>query len=59
MEHDQRIKEFFASLDAHAQFRAVHAAAPLSSTRGHGTHTLAAIWKDYLVELLAESEPKH
>ena len=30
---------------------------PLSDrTRGHGTHTLAAIWKDYLVELLAETE---
>jgi homoserine O-acetyltransferase len=27
-------------------------------TRGHGTHTQAAIWKDYLVKLLAESEPK-
>ena len=27
-------------------------------TRGHGTHTAAKIWKDYLVELLKESEPK-
>jgi len=26
-------------------------------TRGHGTHTLPAIWQDYLVELLQESEP--
>jgi homoserine O-acetyltransferase/O-succinyltransferase len=26
-------------------------------TRGHGTHTLPAIWKQYLAELLAESEP--
>jgi homoserine O-acetyltransferase len=26
-------------------------------TRGHGTHTLAAIWKEYLAELLAESGP--
>jgi len=26
-------------------------------TRGHGTHSMAAVWKDYLVELLAESEP--
>jgi homoserine O-acetyltransferase len=25
-------------------------------TRGHGTHTLAAVWKDYLTELLAETE---
>jgi len=29
---------------------------PLSEkTRGHGTHTLAAVWKQYLVELLSES----
>jgi homoserine O-acetyltransferase/O-succinyltransferase len=27
-------------------------------TRGHGSHTLAALWKDELVRLLAESEPK-
>jgi len=26
-------------------------------TRGHGTHTLAAVWKDQLVRLLRESEP--
>jgi homoserine O-acetyltransferase len=25
-------------------------------TRGHGTHTLAAIWKQYLAELLEESK---
>jgi len=25
-------------------------------TRGHGTHTLAAVWKNYLAELLQESE---
>jgi homoserine O-acetyltransferase len=32
---------------------------PLSEkTAGHGTHTLAAVWKDYLVELLKISE-KH
>jgi homoserine O-acetyltransferase len=28
------------------------------ATRGHGTHTLASVWKQYLVQLLAESEPK-
>ena len=28
------------------------------ATRGHGTHTQAAVWKDYLVELLQSSEPK-
>jgi len=26
-------------------------------TRGHGTHTRAVVWKKYLLELLAESEP--
>jgi homoserine O-acetyltransferase len=26
-------------------------------TRGHGTHTRAMVWKQYLLELLAESEP--
>jgi homoserine O-acetyltransferase len=26
-------------------------------TRGHGTHTLAAVWKDHLVRLLADTEP--
>jgi homoserine O-acetyltransferase len=29
------------------------------ATRGHGTHTVAAIWKDYLIELLKESKPTH
>ena len=29
---------------------------PLSpETRGHGTHTVAAVWKQYLEELLASS----
>jgi len=29
---------------------------PLSSdTRGHGTHTIATVWKQYLEELLASS----
>ena len=27
-------------------------------TRGHGTHTLAAIWKNYLAELLKESDSR-
>jgi homoserine O-acetyltransferase len=31
---------------------------PLSDkTRGHGSHTIAALWKDQLVQLLAETEP--
>lgn len=29
------------------------------ATRGHGTHTMAAIWEHYLLELLDESEPKN
>ena len=32
---------------------------PLSDkTRGHGSHTIAALWKDQLSSLLQESEPK-
>ena len=39
----------------HAKFVLI----PISGeTRGHGTHTRAAVWKPYLVELLTESEPK-
>ena len=31
---------------------------PISdATRGHGTHTQAAVWKNYLVDLMRESEP--
>jgi homoserine O-acetyltransferase len=29
------------------------------ATRGHGTHTQAAIWKSYLIELMQRSEPKN
>ena len=33
---------------------------PISDkTRGHGTHTMAAIWQNYLIQLLNESAPKH
>ena len=28
------------------------------ATRGHGTHTQAAVWKDELIRFLAETEPK-
>ena len=28
-------------------------------TRGHGSHTIAALWKDQLVQLLKETEPSH
>ena len=32
---------------------------PISdATRGHGTHTAAAVWKDYLIEFLRATEPK-
>jgi homoserine O-acetyltransferase len=32
---------------------------PISEeTRGHGTHSIPAIWGEYLKQLLAESEPK-
>jgi homoserine O-acetyltransferase len=32
---------------------------PISdATRGHGTHTAAAVWKDYLAEFLRQTEPK-
>ncbi len=27
-------------------------------TRGHGTHTVASIWKDFLLDLLQESKPR-
>jgi homoserine O-acetyltransferase/O-succinyltransferase len=27
-------------------------------TRGHGTHTVAAVWKNYLAEFMRETEPK-
>ena len=32
---------------------------PISDqTRGHGTHTAAAVWKNYLAEFMRETEPK-
>jgi homoserine O-acetyltransferase len=32
---------------------------PISdATRGHGTHTVAAVWKGYLAEFMRETEPK-
>ncbi|HEX4005062.1 MAG TPA: alpha/beta fold hydrolase [Acidobacteriaceae bacterium] len=39
----------------HARFILI----PISdATRGHGTHTMAAVWKDYLIQFLAETEKK-
>jgi homoserine O-acetyltransferase len=47
-----------AEKQVHEMPRAKFVLLPISdATRGHGTHTVAAIWKDYLVELLKESEP--
>jgi homoserine O-acetyltransferase len=32
---------------------------PISSqTRGHGTHTVAAVWQNYLAEFMRQTEPK-
>ena len=32
---------------------------PISdATRGHGTHTVAAVWKDYLAEFMRATAPK-
>jgi homoserine O-acetyltransferase/O-succinyltransferase len=39
----------------HAKFILI----PVSdATRGHGTHTVAAVWKQYLIDFLAQSEKK-
>jgi homoserine O-acetyltransferase len=39
----------------HAKFILI----PISDeTRGHGTHTVAAVWKDYLIAFLKETEKK-
>lgn len=29
------------------------------ATHGDGTHTWAAVWKDYLAEFMRNTEPKH
>jgi len=47
------IAERYAPKLAHGKFVLI----PISdATRGHGTHTQAAVWKDYLVELLKEAQ---
>jgi homoserine O-acetyltransferase len=49
------IAEKYAPKLAHGRFVLI----PISdATRGHGTHTEAAVWKQYLVELLAQSARK-
>ena len=48
------IAETLAKKMPHCRFVLI----PISdATRGHGTHTVAAVWKDYLLQLLRESEP--
>jgi homoserine O-acetyltransferase len=40
---------------SHAKFILI----PISdATRGHGTHTVASVWKDYLIEFLRQTEKK-
>jgi homoserine O-acetyltransferase len=52
---DLGIAETLTKQMPHAQFILI----PISdATRGHGTHTMAALWKDHLVELLKQSESK-
>lgn len=49
------IAEAMAKRMPHAKFVLI----PTSDqTRGHGTHTAAALWKDDLVQLLHDSEPR-
>ncbi|HUX28948.1 MAG TPA: alpha/beta fold hydrolase [Terracidiphilus sp.] len=48
------IAEKMVNLMPHARFILL----PISdATRGHGTHTVAAVWKDYLAEFMRASEP--
>jgi homoserine O-acetyltransferase/O-succinyltransferase len=49
------IAETMVKQIAHARFILI----PISdATRGHGTHTAAAVWRDYLAEFMRETEPK-
>ncbi len=49
------IAEKTVKLMPHARFVLI----PVSdATRGHGTHTVAAVWEKYLIELMQESAPK-
>ena len=43
--------------DAHGVVRSADLVPRSVRTRGHGTHTLAAVWKVHLIRLLDESEP--
>jgi homoserine O-acetyltransferase len=47
------IAQKMVAIMPHAKFVLI----PISdATRGHGTHTMAAVWKDYLVEFLEQTE---
>ncbi len=49
------IAEKMVKLMPHAKFVLI----PISdATRGHGTHTQAAVWKDYLSDFLHQTQPK-
>ena len=49
------IAQRLATKMPHAKFVLI----PISdATRGHGTHTQAAVWKDYLIQFLQETEKK-
>jgi homoserine O-acetyltransferase len=49
------IAEKMVTRIAHARFILL----PISDqTRGHGTHTVAAVWKEYLAEFMKSTEPK-
>jgi len=49
------IAQKLAAMMPHAKFILI----PISdATRGHGTHTVAAVWKNYLIEFLRETEKK-
>src|ERR1041385_3376911 len=49
------IAQRLATKMTHAKFILI----PISdATRGHGTHTVASVWKDYLIEFLRETEKK-
>jgi homoserine O-acetyltransferase len=46
-----------AELEIKRMRRAKFVLLPISGqTRGHGTHTIASVWKQYLQELLEESK---
>jgi homoserine O-acetyltransferase len=49
------IAETMVKRISHARFILIPAS---DATRGHGTHTVAAVWKDYLAEFMKDTDPK-